>query len=106
MTIKKFSSSVQQKGQVTIPLAMREVFNIRPGDEIYFRSSPQGILITTEELERLAGFDETLDELSQFLAKREGDQQGSYAFDAVLEEIREKRSELLKEKYGIVASDE
>ncbi len=67
MEMKKLSSSVQRKGQVTIPLELREVFNIQPGDEVYFRSLPEGILITTEKLERLARFNETLEEVNALL---------------------------------------
>jgi len=105
MAMQKYSSSVQQKGQVTIPLAMREALNIKPGDEVYFRRSPEGILITTESLERLARFNETLDELSRIIAEREKEQGSDGSLDDILDEIRERRAEILKDKYGIDASD-
>ncbi len=63
MARQKLASSVQRKGQVTIPQELREAFNIQPGDEVYFKQSAEGILITTEKLEKLARFNETLDEL-------------------------------------------
>jgi AbrB family looped-hinge helix DNA binding protein len=97
--MQRFSSSVQQKGQVTIPQAIRDAFDIKPGDEVYFRRSPQGILITTEKLERLLRFDETLDELSRLLAERE--QEEDFSLDVVFDEIRERRAEILREKYGV-----
>ena len=105
MTVQRFSSSVQQKGQVTIPLAIREAFNIKPGDEVYFRQSAEGILITTERLERLVRFNETLDELSQLLAEKEGEEGAGVSLEDVFEEIREKRAEILKEKYGIESAN-
>jgi bifunctional DNA-binding transcriptional regulator/antitoxin component of YhaV-PrlF toxin-antitoxin module len=88
----------------TIPLAIREEFGIKPGDEVYFRRSPQGILITTERLERLLRFDETLDELSQLLAERE--QEEDFSIDVIFDEIRERRAEILREKYGIDAPND
>lgn len=104
--MRRLSSSVQQKGQVTIPLEIREAFNIHPGDEVYFRSSPQGILITTEELEKLAKFDEILDELSQLLVDREKEDAFSYSLDDIMETLREKRTKILKEKYSLDSVDE
>lgn len=103
MTMQRYSSSVQQKGQVTIPLAIREALNIKPGDEVYFRQSPDGILITTERLERLARFNETVEELGTLLAEIEGEQAAQVSLETIFEEIRERRVEVLKEKYGIDA---
>lgn len=105
MEIKKLSSSVQRKGQVTIPQSMRDAFGIRPGDEVYFRRLPEGILITTEKLERLAHFDETLAELSNLLAKKEEARGGPVELDDLLERIRERREEIVKEKYGLESTD-
>ena len=65
MALQNLSSYVQRKGQVTILQELQELFNIRPGDQIYFKQSTEGILITTERFERLAQFEETLAELSE-----------------------------------------
>lgn len=45
------------KGQVTIPLAMRERFNLRPGTEVEFVAGPQTLEIkprTSDESSRKA----------------------------------------------------
>jgi len=97
----KRSSSVQRKGQITIPLELREEYNIQPGDEVYFANSPEGILITTEKLEKLARFNETLQELKILLAEKEKEDGKSYTLDELIESGREIRGQILKEKYGL-----
>lgn len=101
----RYASSVQQEGQVTIPLAIREALDIKPGDEVYLRQSPEGILITTERLERLARFNDAEEELGTVLAEIEGEQAADVWLETIFEEIRERRVEVLKEKYGIDAGD-
>lgn len=105
MAIQKLSSAVQRKGQITIPQPLREAFGIQPGDEIYFKRAADGILLTTEKLERLARFNETLDELSALVAQREGEQEAP-SLDALIEEVRAQRSGLLEEKYNLATADD
>lgn len=97
MALQSLTSSVQRKGQVTIPLELRKDLDIQPGDEVYFRRSEEGILITTEKQERLTRFNETLDELSVAIAEKEGSDASS--IEALIEEIRNNRSQILAEKY-------
>lgn len=104
MALRKLSSAVQRKGQVTIPQEMREAFDIKPGDEVYFRISADGILLTTERLERLAQFNETLDELSAMLAEREEEEE-TRSLEGIIEEVRMRRAQILKEKYGLTIDD-
>ena len=105
MAIQKLTSAVQRKGQITIPQPLREAFGIQPGDEVYFKRSADGILLTTEKLERLARFNETLDELSALVAQKEGEQ-GEPSLESLIEEVRARRSQLLEEKYNLAPSND
>ena len=100
---QSFTSFVQRKGQVTIPLTLRKSLNIQPGDEVYLKQSENGILITTKNLERLARFNEALDELSDLIAQKEAEAGDGElpSLAAVIEEIREQRTQILAEKYGV-----
>jgi antitoxin PrlF len=40
---------VTVKGQVTIPVALRRKFGIEPDTEVQFKSTKEGILLTTAE---------------------------------------------------------
>ncbi len=104
MALQSLTSSVQRKGQVTIPLELRKDLDIQPGDEVYFRRSEEGILITTEKQERLTRFNETLDELSEAIAEKEGNDAPS--IEALIEEIRNNRGQILAEKYEIAPDDD
>ncbi len=106
MARQKLASSVQRKGQVTIPQELREAFNIQPGDAVYFKRSDEGILITTERLEKLAQFNATLDELSALLAAKEAEEGTPPSLEALIEQVRAQRGPLLQEKYGLDPSDD
>lgn len=100
MALQKMTSSVQRKGQVTIPQELRDVYNIQPGDQVYFKQSAEGILITTERLEQLAQFDQALDELSQLIAQKEAEEGSAPSIDQLIEEVRARRAQTLQAKYG------
>jgi AbrB family looped-hinge helix DNA binding protein len=106
MALQKLSSYVQRKGQVTIPQELRDLFNIKPGDQIYFKQSEEGILITTESLERLAQFEEALAELSELMAQKQAEEGKMSSIEELIEEIRDQRSQTLKEKYGLDSDDD
>lgn len=106
MALQKLSSYVQRKGQVTIPQELRDLFNIKPGDQIYFKQSEEGILITTESLERLAQFEEALAEMSELMAQKQAEEGKMSSIEELIEEIRDQRSQALKEKYGLDSDDD
>ncbi len=106
MSRQPLASSVQRKGQVTIPHPLREAFNIQPGDGVYFKRSDEGILITTEKLEKLAQFNATLDELSALLAEKEAEEGTPPSLEALIEQVRAQRGQLLQEKYGLDPSND
>ncbi|MBI1295003.1 hypothetical protein GC175_08600 [bacterium] len=58
-----------------------------------------------ETLERLARFNETVEELGTLLAEIEGEQAADVSLEDVFEEIRERRVEVLRGKYGIDGGD-
>ncbi len=92
---------MQRNGQVIIPHELREVFNIQPGDVVYFKRSEEGILITTEKLETLARFNETLTEVSALLAKKEAEGGAHSSLEALIEDVRAKQGQLFQQKYGL-----
>ncbi len=106
MRRQTLASSVQRKGQVTIPQPLREAFSIQPGDEVYFKRSEEGILITTEKLEKLARFNATLDELSALLAEKEAEGGAPSSLEALIEDVRAQRGTLLNKNYVLDPRDE
>lgn len=58
-----------------------------------------------ETLERLARFNKTVEELGTLLAEIEGEQAADVSLESVFEEIRERRVDVLREKYGIDVGD-
>ncbi len=41
---------VSQKGQVTLPIFLRKIFNIKPQDEVVFQATKEGILVKKTSL--------------------------------------------------------
>lgn len=52
--MKKITSTITSKGQITIPIEIRELLNLVAGDEIKFEIDEKGVVyfIKAEELER------------------------------------------------------
>ncbi len=48
--------SITPKGQVTIPVALREELKLKPGDKVIYEKSPGGILIKPAKKNMLGDF--------------------------------------------------
>jgi antitoxin PrlF len=82
---------VQEKGQVTLPADVRKKLGLKKGDLVAVTETDGGVLITPQEV----------------IATRALDRLGAAAreqgldLDAFIEEVREDRGAMLKEKYGL-----
>ena len=82
---------VQEKGQVTLPVAVRDQLGIKKGDLVSVTVTPTGALITPQAT--IAAND--VEEMRRILAAQ------GYSLDELIESGREIRGELLREMYGI-----
>jgi AbrB family looped-hinge helix DNA binding protein len=82
---------IQESGSVTLPAEFRKKYGLRPGDEISFIETEEGLLISARE----TLIDKLLNELGDDLRSK----------DVVLEDLiasgREQRAKLLKDHFGI-----
>lgn len=81
---------VQEKGQVTLPTQVRKNLGIKKGDLVAIIETPDGILITPQEVIAT----NVLDRIGTVL-KDEG-----MDLDALIESSRKERGKLVKRDYG------
>lgn len=84
-------SRVQKKGQVTIPIEIRDKLGIQEGDLLAFVETDEGILITRQEIAAMR----LLNQIGQALKEKGID------LEELIESGRELRGELIKETYGL-----
>ena len=89
--MQNLSTLVQEKGQVTIPLEIREKLNLKKGDRVVFVETEKGVVIQPAEVVVSAALGEIGKEL-----KSQG-----VTLEQLLERGREIRGELIEEEYGI-----
>jgi len=89
-------SVVQEKGQVTIPAAIRRKLGVKKGDLVAFIETDQGVLISPREVVAT----EALDRLGKALKER------GISLEEWIEAGREIRGQLLEEEYGIKTDQE
>lgn len=82
---------IQEKGQVTLPAEFRRRLGLKKGDLVAVEETPDGVLITPQEVVAL----KALDEIGAAL-KEQG-----LTLDDMIERGRAIRGELLQEMYGI-----
>jgi bifunctional DNA-binding transcriptional regulator/antitoxin component of YhaV-PrlF toxin-antitoxin module len=82
---------VQEKEQVTLPVAVREELGIKRDDLVSVTVTPAGALITPQAI--IAAND--LEESRRILAEE------GFSLDELIESGREIRGDLLREMYGI-----
>jgi AbrB family looped-hinge helix DNA binding protein len=104
--MRKSKSTVQKKGQVTLPTEIRQQLGIRPGDEVVFELVEEGVLIKSEKRGRLERFNQLLAEMNQILEEEEKDRGESLSFDEMIKGVRSERGKILRGKYGIDAQDD
>jgi AbrB family looped-hinge helix DNA binding protein len=86
---------VQERGQVTLPAAVRRRLGLKKGDRVAVVATADGALITRQET--IA--DRALDRLGAILRGED------LALDDLIESGRELRADLLAEYYGIQRPD-
>ena len=87
--------SVQAKGQVTLPRAVREKLKLKKGDLVTFVETSEGIVIKPAALVP----NEALDEIGQAL------QAQGITLSDLLERGGEIREQLARAKYGLAANN-
>jgi AbrB family looped-hinge helix DNA binding protein len=81
---------VQEKGQVTLPAAIRKRLGLKKGDYVAVEETPEGVLITTRAIAAIRA----LDNIGQAL-KEQG-----LTLEDMIESGQEIREELYRERYG------
>jgi bifunctional DNA-binding transcriptional regulator/antitoxin component of YhaV-PrlF toxin-antitoxin module len=87
----KESYTVQENGQVTLPLELRQEYGIKKGDVVVFQKTSEGWLIRKQEPDPL----KLLDELGEALRAK------GITLEEWIESGREIRGQLIKAKYGL-----
>lgn len=82
---------VRENGQVTIPAKVRRRLGLKKGDVLEMVDTPEGILITSQEVV----VSHALDSMGEVLRA-----QGA-TLDELIESGRNERSELIRELYGL-----
>lgn len=82
---------VQEKGQVTIPLEIRQKLNLKKGDLVTFVETDQGVVIKPAEVVVV----EALNVIGKALKKQ------GISLEALMERGREKRGEIIEEEFDL-----
>ncbi|MCC6803733.1 MAG: AbrB/MazE/SpoVT family DNA-binding domain-containing protein [Anaerolineae bacterium] len=88
--------TIQENGQVTLPVEWREKYDLKKGDAVTFVETDQGLLVLPKQT---LVFD-ALDEIGEALKARQ------ITLDEMIERGRGIRAQMLKEQYGIDVSDD
>jgi len=91
MALSQKYSRVQKKGQVTIPVEMRDKLGLKEGDLVAFIETDDGILISPQEVLALRA----LDRIGAALKER------GISLDELIESGREERGNTIEEKYHL-----
>jgi AbrB family looped-hinge helix DNA binding protein len=86
---------IQEKGQVTLPAAVRHKLGLKKGDLVAVTETPAGILITPQEVIAT----QALDEIGAALREQ------GLSLEDMIERGRAIREQLLLEHYGITDSE-
>ncbi len=82
---------VQEKGQVTLPIEVRRKLGLKNGDLVAITETPDGVLITPQEV--IAS--KALDRVGEVLKKR------GLCLEELIEPGLEERTALIEEEHGI-----
>jgi AbrB family looped-hinge helix DNA binding protein len=95
MATERNLTRIQEKGQVTLPAAVRRRLGLKKGDLVAVTETPEGILITPQEVVA----SQALAEIGEAL-KAQG-----LSLEDMIERGRAIRGQLLVEQYGITDTD-
>lgn len=82
---------IQERGQVTLPIEVRRKLGLKKGDLVAFTETPEGVLITPQEV--IAS--KALDRVGEVLRKK------GLSLEELIESGREERTALIEEEYDI-----
>lgn len=82
---------VQEKGQVTIPVEIREKLNLKKGDLVTFVETDEGVMIKPAEVV----VSEAFDQIGKALKER------GISLDELIERGREIREPIIEEEYDL-----
>ena len=85
---------VQEKGQVTIPLEIRQKLNLKKGDLVTFIETEEGVVIKAAEIVVV----EALDAIGKALKDK------GLSLEALIERGRKTRGKIVEEEYGLTDS--
>lgn len=84
-------SIVQEKGQITIPMEIRQRWGLKKGDLVAFTETEHGVMINPQEVVAM----NALDRIGQILQKR------GISLEELIESGRDIRGEILQEEPAI-----
>jgi len=82
---------IQAKGQVTLPVEMRKKYDLKPGDEVVFEDTGEGIFINTKIIE----VNRLLDELGVALKEK------GVTLEELMKRGRTIRGQMIRELYAL-----
>lgn len=91
MTKKMFT--IQENGQVTIPMALRKRYGLKKGDVVVFEETEDGLLISLKESMAM----KLLDDIGNGLKAK------GITLEELIESGRDAREGIIKEKYNLEA---
>ncbi|MBI2909550.1 MAG: AbrB/MazE/SpoVT family DNA-binding domain-containing protein [Chloroflexi bacterium] len=86
---------IQEKGQVTIPTEVRKRLGLKKGDLVAVTETPEGILITPQEVLAM----KALDRIGEALKEK------GLTLEELIESGREIRSHIARRKHGVRAGE-
>ena len=86
----KRTYTIQDNGQITLPVAWRRRYGLKKGDVVVVKETAEGLLINPNEAQVL----ELLDEIGESLRAR------GITLEELIQSGREIRQELYEEKYA------
>ena len=89
MLVSKKTYTIQENGQITLPIEFRRRYGLKKGDVVVFKETDEGLLISPTEAQVMNLLDEIRDGL-----KAKG-----ITIDELIESGREIRQEIYDEEY-------
>ena len=96
MLVAKKIYTIQDNGQVTLPIEFRKKYGLKKGDAVVFKETDDGLLISPREALAM----KLLDELGDALKAK------GITLEQLIEDGEKIRTELIREQYGLEETDE
>jgi AbrB family looped-hinge helix DNA binding protein len=96
MLMTKKIYTIQDNGQVTLPIEFRKKYNLKKGDAIVFKETDEGLVISPREALAM----KLLDEIGEALKEK------GITLEEMIASGEQIRKELIREKYGLEDSRE